>query len=867
MSWRPHKLPVFVLCLLLLSGSMILRAQVPEDEPAVEPRDQPVDESRDSKAKKPKKSKKERKAQLEQLPPEYRQWLDSVDMLITKEERDFFLDLEKDYQRDSFIERFWKARDPYPQTPLNEARQRHEAKVEEALSKYGNLIEDRAIILLLNDSPDVVVPIHCMELWPAEVWYWEKNKKTGQTTAILFVQRGGAGYYRIWYPYEGLADLSKYPTGNPSQNIQSCGSEAADAIYAVLKFIQQIGESGFSSLVNEMYVPPRGPTGEWVATFHAYSTELDEGAGTFPAWLEIEYPGRHQSRTVTQVIISVPAAELAVSQLADYGQTYNIMITGEVLRDEKLFDSFRYQYNFPVEQITTEKIPLVLERYLRPGDYTLILKGEDLNSGEGHRELVEISVPEVERDMPTEPSDPETARLLAEANAAISTGDNTIKIVPPRGQYQTGMMRVDTLTTGKEIVEVLFDLDGVQTLVKNSPPWSVELDLGSLPRMRTLTVVALDSAGNEVARDQAQLNSGSHRFDVRLIEPRRKRKYSRSLRAEALVDVPEGSVVERVEFYLNETLMATLYQPPWTQPILLDTEGELAYVRAVAYQPDGNFIEDTVWVNAPDYMENLEIQFVELFVTVLDKNKHPVQGLEIDDFRVFEDGLEQEPRRFDVVSNLPIHAGVLLDVSASMEERLELAQRAALTFLEEAVTPKDRATIITFNDHPNLAVKFTNDLPTLAGGLAGLKAERGTALYDSLIFSLYYFNGIKGQRALILLSDGKDEHSRFAWEDTREYARRAGVSIYSIGLDLGHKNGDAKKKLVKLAEETGGRSFFLEDPNELTAIYKTILEDLRSRYFLAYQSTNTADDTAFRTVEVELNRAGLEAKTLRGYYP
>jgi Ca-activated chloride channel family protein len=164
-------------------------------------------------------------------------------------------------------------------------------------------------------------------------------------------------------------------------------------------------------------------------------------------------------------------------------------------------------------------------------------------------------------------------------------------------------------------------------------------------------------------------------------------------------------------------------------------------------------------------------------------------------------------------------------------------------------------------------VKFTNDLPSLAGGLAGLRAERGTALYDSVIFSLYYFNGIKGQRALILLSDGDDQHSRFLWEDAIEYSRRAGVSIYSIGLTLGKKGGNAKKKLIKLAEETGGRSFFINDVNELDEIYRIIQEELRSRYFVAYQSTNTADDTTFRTVEVELDKSGLEAKTLRGYYP
>jgi Ca-activated chloride channel family protein len=290
-------------------------------------------------------------------------------------------------------------------------------------------------------------------------------------------------------------------------------------------------------------------------------------------------------------------------------------------------------------------------------------------------------------------------------------------------------------------------------------------------------------------------------------------------------------------------------------------------VRAVAYQPDGNFIEDTVFVNAPDYMENLDVQFVELYIAVLDKENRPVLGLHKNDFTIFEDGTLQEPRRFDRVSNLPIHAAILLDVSASMEERLETAQRAALAFFEEAVTPKDRAALMTFNDHPNLAVKFTNELPNLAGGLAGLKAERGTALYDSVVFSLYYFNGIKGQRALIILSDGKDEHSRFTYEDTLEYARRAGVAIYAIGLGLNRKHGDAKKKLNRLAEETGGRGFFIEGPDQLATIYESIQQELRSRYYLAYQSTNTAEDEEFRTIEVEISGSGLEAKTLRGYYP
>ena len=359
---------------------------------------------------------------------------------------------------------------------------------------------------------------------------------------------------------------------------------------------------------------------------------------------------------------------------------------------------------------------------------------------------------------------------------------------------------------------------------------------------------------------------GRHRFGVRLEEPRRGKRYINSLRAEADVIVPEDEVVERVEFYLNETLVSTLYQPPWVQPIILPPNEPTAYVRTVAYTPDGRSTEDLVFVNAPDNLEEVDVDFVELYTLVLDRDERPVEGLEQASFAVLEDGVAQDVVRFEVVRNLPIHAAVMLDVSASMEGRIQQTQEAALHFFRQAIQPKDRAAVVTFNDHPNLAAKLTNDIDVLAGGLAGVKAERGTALYDSIIFTLYYFNGLRGQRAIVLLSDGKDESSRFSFDDALEYAHRAGVSIYSIGLALDRGAGDAKRKLTRLAEETGGRSFFVDDAGELTAVYDVIQRELRSRYLIAYQSSNTSTSQRFRSIEVQTPK-GLEAKTLRGYYP
>jgi len=290
-------------------------------------------------------------------------------------------------------------------------------------------------------------------------------------------------------------------------------------------------------------------------------------------------------------------------------------------------------------------------------------------------------------------------------------------------------------------------------------------------------------------------------------------------------------------------------------------------VRAVAYQTDGNSTEDLVFINAPENFEELEIQFVELYTAVLDRQKRPVQGLERGDFKVLEDGVPQELTRFEKVENLPVHVAVLLDTSASMEPNLAAARDAALRFYQQVVQPKDRASLIPFNDRPTLAVKMTNRLDDLAAGLAGLKAERGTSLYDSIVFSLFYFNGIKGQRALLVLSDGKDENSKFRFDQTLDFARRAGVAIYTVGLGISRGEFETRRVLKTLAEETGGRSFFVSAATELDPIYADIQLELRSRYLLAYQSTNSDRSLKFRSVEVKVDKSGLDAKTMRGYYP
>ena len=833
-------------------------------------------------AKVTKVDRKARQEAIKKLPEKYQKWLMTVDLLITDEEVATFLALEQDYQRDAFIKRFWAARDTYKSTARNEFQDRWEANLELALSLFEDLEDDRARILLLNGSPAVRIEGRCSTIiWPVEVWVFPHADRIRSQFIVVFYRKWGVGPFRIWSAIDGLGALFSQGAGSgsgtPDLAAIATGCKGGDQIAGAIGWVLRQGMS-YDVLQQRMMAKPEDQSGEWVSSFSSYSTDMPEGAVPLQAKLTVDYPGRYQNRTVVQGLVTV-APNAAARSTFGGANTYNLLLNGELLQNGELFDNFRYKFDFPggaaateataANETTTapegENLPIVFQRYLRPGEYKMVVKVQDLNSGKVFREERSISVPATDRVAPAPPqADPDeaSARLLSEANAAISNGETSLKLVRPFGELQTGMQRFDTLTTGPNIGKVTFALDGKTVFTKKNPPYSVELDLGNIPRPRTLTAKAFDEAGTELAMDELVINSAANRFQVRLAEPLKGKRYQGSLLARADITVPDGQTVERVEFFLNETRVATLYQPPYQQPIVLPKGEEIAYVRAVAFLRDGNTTENLVFVNAPEDMAEVNINFVELYTTVFDRQNRPIEGLEAKDFAVAEDGARQEIARFDRVTDLPIHAAVTLDVSGSMETSLDTARQSALEFFQRIVRPKDRAAIVTFNDHPNLTVKFTNDVPTLAAGLAGLKAERGTALYDSIIFTLYYFTGVKGQRALILISDGKDEGSRFTWEDALDYAKRAGVTIYPIGL------GDVdKRKLNQLAEETGGRTFFLKNVAELAGIYAQVEQELRSQYLIAYQSGNTSGGATFRAVDLKVLKPGMEAKTIRGYYP
>ncbi len=805
----------------------------------------------------------EQASEAPELDGRFVEWLDRVAPLISDEEREFFVNLPEDYRREAFIDAFWKARDPDTRTSLNELQVLWEDRVDAALAQWGRLDDARALVYLLNGPPgrftlpDGRAASFCLSrAKDLEIWFYGGSDRTPRSFVVIFLRTVRDEPYELWHE-----SLSRRPTSRRDLLSANVSVLCADdwLPWAARAVERDLTSSG----VIERVTSPPEPPEEWLLTFAAFTTEIPEDANRFNVDVLWDFPGRNQSRTVAHGLVLVPVE--TAGQRTFQGRAYHSFhMNGEVIRDGHLFENFRYRFELPADLGNADSVPLVFTRYLRPGDVEVRLRIEDV-FGEQFA-LVEQTIPVPSLDEPSlEESLLVTFPALAEANEAAARGERLLRLVPPRDErMRVGMVRFATHAVG-DFDAVAFSLDGREILRKRRPPYTVELNLGAHPTEHRVRVDGLKD-GKVVASDEMSVNRGGQRFRARFIEPRPGEQYLESTRAVVEVTTPDGDEVERVELFLGEERIATLYQPPWVQPIVLDGPN-LVYLRAQAFLADGSSTEDVVFINSPNPIERVDVQYVELFASVVDERGRPLPELTSDRFQVIEDGVEQTIRRFEWVDDTPFHAGLLIDTSASMQDAIEQVQAAAQRFIDDALEPRDRIAVLTFANRPRVETRFTKDKGQLARALAGLEATGTTALYDSLVYALSYFDGISGQKALLLLSDGKDENSSFSFGRALETARRSGVAVYAIGMDEAARERTTRRVLEEIAEETGGRAFFVESVDEVGAIYERIERELRNRYLLTYQSTSNKPDSQFRVVRVEVDVRDAEVRAMSGYYP
>ncbi len=250
-----------------------------------------------------------------------------------------------------------------------------------------------------------------------------------------------------------------------------------------------------------------------------------------------------------------------------------------------------------------------------------------------------------------------------------------------------------------------------------------------------------------------------------------------------------------------------------------------------------------------------DVDLVLVPVTVTDPMNRLVTGLEQDNFTVFEGDKPQQVRHFSS-EDAPISLGVIFDISGSMSDKIEKAREAVVEFFKTA-NPQDEFFMITFSDRPELLADFTKSIEDIQGKLVYTVPKGRTALLDAIYMGMAKMRDAHNQKkALLVISDGGDNRSRYTESEIKSMVREADVQIYCIGIfDRDFRTPEERMGpalLGEISDVTGGRTFTIDNPNELADVATKIGIELRNQYVLGYRPMNAAHDGKWRKIKVKL---------------
>ncbi len=355
-------------------------------------------------------------------------------------------------------------------------------------------------------------------------------------------------------------------------------------------------------------------------------------------------------------------------------------------------------------------------------------------------------------------------------------------------------------------------------------------------------------------------------------------------RIEAEVQPASGSTVVRVEFFADGDLIGVDDEAPYAlewspgEKMLYETVIEVQALDSLGQWADAQVRSRPLQVDFAS-----EVRLVEVYATVTDHRGHFVDQLTADDLLVAEDGQPQTTTYFSA-EDKPLRLAMLLDCSQSMartdqaQEKIELARTAAARFAE-TVSAEDSFTVLGFHEAVTRACPFTNQPVELQQAISSLDIGRGTALYDALYEAFDLLGSDSGRKAVLLLSDGRDESydglspgSRHTFHQTLEHALRSDVAVFVIGLgrEIHHHSiidgTSLEEQLSLLARRTGGNAYFPRRARELSGFYDRVADELKHQYSIYYSSSNQRRSGSWRRIEVSVPGRKFTVKAREGYY-
>ena len=601
-------------------------------------------------------------------------------------------------------------------------------------------------------------------------------------------------------------------------------------------------------------------------------TQVSTEGGEFPLYVTAEYLGMAGMKTVVRVRMRAPELTMAA---AKRGLTsFSGELKGSFVRKDQTAEPFRYPVSGDISTHTTFTYGFL--HALAPGDYTLQISLAAPGGRVVGQASTQLSVPEVGTpftpdlapgEMGTMPS-AEAVVIADEADGAAPGGAGSkLKILPPDREAPIGLLRLDA-SVEPPISKVEFWLEDKLLVRRTKPPYSVEIDLGDVPRRQTVRAVGYDASGRLIDEDAWSINQGSARLAIKILP--QEDPASGKVRVKLAVQSIAGGVPKSVELFLDDKKLKTWDSPsgPYelTIPMTDYTKGN--FLRATAVGEDGGEANDIHMTKGPSTtVENVRVDVVQLHISALDKTNHFVKGLAEDDFKVQEDGRPQKVTGFEVAEKLPLTIGLVVDGSGSMDKSMPFVHDAGAELFRGLIRDKDKGFMIEFREQPKMVQELTGDSAALQRAAREPQARGATALFDSVVLGLYQFRALQGRKALVVVTDGADNHSHVDYDTLLRYARSAGAPIFFIAVNLSVLDFGIRKQLNEVATESGGEVFHLGSAAKIGEVTKRIEEELRSQYIVAFRTDSQKPDGVYRAVTVAVSKPGITARTIKGYIP
>lgn len=599
--------------------------------------------------------------------------------------------------------------------------------------------------------------------------------------------------------------------------------------------------------------------------------DVQTPGGKFPMEITSEFLGMTNAKTVVRLRLASP--ELTKALAAKGVRGFSGELNGTLLQAGEVVQSFHYPVTANLAEGSGFSYSFL--RAVKPGTYRVKLVFTD--PGGGHVLAdgeVEVTVLEVSTAFRPEmaPADASTlpdaeAIVIADENAAAPAraGESLLRILPPSRETPIGLLRLDA-EAAPSIKKVEFYLDDKLIVSRTRPPFSVEIDLGNVPRRQTLRAVGYDETGAVLDEDAWAVNEGNARLAVRVLP--QPVPGENKVRIKVAVQAISGGSAKKVELFLDEKKIGSWTAPPYEATIPFAQYTSANYLRATAISEDDKEANDIRMLHGPSTtVESVRVDVVQLHVSALDKAGHFVKGLGKDDFTIREDGTLQPVTGFEVAENLPLNIGLVVDASGSMEKGMPFVHDASAELFKTLMRDKDHGFVIEFRDRPRFLQELTSDSTALQRAARDIRAEGATALYDAMVLGLYQFRTLQGRKALIVVTDGDDNRSHVDYDTLLRYARSAGAPIYFIAVNIPITDFKSRRITKEIAAESGGEVFAIGSAAKMGEVTKRIEEELRSQYIVAFRSTSQKAPGEYRAVSVVPANPAVTLRTIRGYIP